>query len=156
MGLERRKEFLQSKALGRHGPVASGEVWSFWRGLELLGRLEAKESLVEIAMDPSRTDCWVQYASFEAISCSANICGNLFFDIWSHAGQYGRSWDAVHLCEIHSHGMRHHVPEHLLEPPPSTLRVLRHVAVLRTLLWLHSQAVPGKITKIRNNGEDLP
>ena len=47
--------------------------WSLWGGLG------AEESLVEIATDLSRTDCWVQHASFEAISCFESICGNLFF-----------------------------------------------------------------------------
>lgn len=69
---------------------ASG--WSLWEGLE------AKESLVEITTDLSRTDRWVQYTSFEAISCSASICGNSFFDVWSRVGRYGWSRDAVHLC----------------------------------------------------------
>lgn len=89
---------------------AGREVWG-WKGdgsfcgmrrwedmgwwLEPLG---AEKSLVEITMDPSRTDCWVQHASLEAISCSASVCGNLVFDVWSHAGWYGWSWDAVHLC----------------------------------------------------------
>lgn len=41
-------------------------------------------------------------------------------------------------------------------PPPSTQRVLQHAAALRTLPWLCSQAVPGEITKIVNNGEYLP
>ena len=41
-------------------------------------------------------------------------------------------------------------------PPPCTQHVLRHAAALRTLLWLCSQAVPGEITEIVNNGEDLP